>query len=363
MEGTILPAIRVPAVSVHAKDSEGVDSEVPLVELPSSEKFGFAWPPDTSPVTMASLGIPMVENKPDSVDFDSTESESVSQGSSPHIRNIPELEPSDQTPVAESPTDRTSVRPPIRTRLSRAFSMPLPSQLGLLENPHRSGMKSARSSYFPPIGQAVHDSSYFQDFSLELADSVQMVVQTLLQISPPQLLDPAKEQFTPCALSIPSPSISAVLTAMKNLNYMSTNMLDLERISDDNSSEEQERFALDDFDIGELLQSVGDALSGMAAQAGVDLVLYHGDVGMKHVSVKADECGISFTLSHVWVSQVQLFIHISFILFRLYGRSSILLIAVILSKLDFSFQRKALGHLVRLALMESQRLFLLHLHH
>ena len=55
----------------------------------------------------------------------------------------------------------------------------------------------------------------------------------------------------------------------------------------------------DDFDIGELLQSVGDTLSGAAAQAGVDLVLYHGDVGMKHVSVKGDECGISYVLSHV----------------------------------------------------------------
>jgi osomolarity two-component system response regulator SSK1 len=54
-----------------------------------------------------------------------------------------------------------------------------------------------------------------------------------------------------------------------------------------------------DFDIGEMLQSVGDVLSGVAAQAGVDLVLFHGDVGMKHVTVRGDENGISFALSHV----------------------------------------------------------------
>ena len=56
---------------------------------------------------------------------------------------------------------------------------------------------------------------------------------------------------------------------------------------------------LDDFDIGEILQSVGDSLSGVASQAGVDLVLFHADVGMKHVSVRGDECGISYALSHV----------------------------------------------------------------
>ena len=55
----------------------------------------------------------------------------------------------------------------------------------------------------------------------------------------------------------------------------------------------------EDFDIGEMLQSVGDALSGLAAQAGVELVLYHSDVGMRHVSVRGDECGVSYSLSHV----------------------------------------------------------------
>jgi osomolarity two-component system response regulator SSK1 len=54
-----------------------------------------------------------------------------------------------------------------------------------------------------------------------------------------------------------------------------------------------------DFDIGEILQSVGDALGGMASDVGVDLVLYHGDVGMKHIAVKGDETGICYMLSHV----------------------------------------------------------------
>jgi osomolarity two-component system response regulator SSK1 len=131
-----------------------------------------------------------------------------------------------------------------------------------------------------------------------------MVIQTLLQISPPHLLDPAKEQFSACSLSVPSPSISAMLTTMKNLNYMSANMHSFTGSGQMDTITEAEYPdpslpVNDEFDIGEVLQSAGDALSGLASQAGIDLVLFHADVGMKHVSVKGDECGISYALSHV----------------------------------------------------------------
>ena len=54
-----------------------------------------------------------------------------------------------------------------------------------------------------------------------------------------------------------------------------------------------------EFDIGEVLQCVGDSLSGTAAQCGVDLVIYHGDVSLKHVNVVGDEAGLSYAISHV----------------------------------------------------------------
>ena len=59
-----------------------------------------------------------------------------------------------------------------------------------------------------------------------------------------------------------------------------------------------------EFDIGEMLQCLGDALSGAAAQLGVDLVLYHSNIGIKHVYVSGDESAISFALSHVCRSSV-----------------------------------------------------------
>ena len=90
-----------------------------------------------------------------------------------------------------------------------------------------------------------------------------------------------------------------------------------------------------DFDIGENLQSVGDALSGMAADVGVDLVLFHGDVGMKHIAVKGDEIGISYTLSHV--SQYSPYL-LSVLIFspRLYVKSALQSIAVTVPRLGCS---------------------------
>lgn len=57
--------------------------------------------------------------------------------------------------------------------------------------------------------------------------------------------------------------------------------------------------APEDFDIGELLQSTADLLGGQAAQAGVEIVLFHGDVGIKHTSVSGDGEGLGYALSYV----------------------------------------------------------------
>jgi osomolarity two-component system response regulator SSK1 len=172
--------------------------------------------------------------------------------------------------------------------------------------------------------------SHLQEISLELADSVQLVIQTLLQLSPPQVLDPAKEQFAACSVSIPTPSLSAIFTSVKNLNYMAGNMAafssqGLPAVSSASASAlaagststaastsrapvlnpivteapPESSIVHSDFDIGELLQSVGDAVSGYASEVGVDVVLYHGDVGMKHIAVRGDECGVSYALTHV----------------------------------------------------------------
>lgn len=305
MPGAKLPAVRLS--SRAGQDEErGVQSPM-VVELPVSSKFGFAWPAEPHPP---------VQQQPSSergVSISSSDGESDASGIEDNSGILSQTDQSEDI-------EHTSIRRPVKSqqqqtitekiekslpRLSRAVSMPLPSRLGHLQNPRRPPSQSAATppSSIPEVGS---EHPQIHELSLELADSVQMMVQTLLQISPSQVFDPAKEQFSACSLSVPTTCMSAMFTSMKNLNYISANMaaffVGSTRGQDSCRADPSILSSppiLDDFDIGELLQSVGDTLSGAAAQAGVDLVLYHGDVGMKHVSVKGDECGLSYALLHV----------------------------------------------------------------
>lgn len=289
-----LPAVRLRGVN----GGECVTRDGVVLELPLSSKFSVSWPSETRTASTP----PASERS--NLSFSEGESEPSDSDSGNEHRNSPEH--SNDAKVAATPMSaRTNAGPrssPTLPRFSRALSMPLPSQLGYLKHPHRSGPQEGSLSY-----PATPDSEPLKELSVELADSVQMVIQTMLQITPPQLLDPAKEQFSACALSVPISSMSAILTSMKNLNYISANMPGLcsyPQSPEGSRSTETSRACtpaiLIDFDIGEMLQSVGDSLSGAAAQAGVDLVLYHGDdIGLRHVCVRGDEGGISYALSHV----------------------------------------------------------------
>lgn len=308
MPGAKLPAVRLPS----AVDEEGRVPTPGVVELPASSKFGFAWPAEAPPIVQAPLSSDRAVSLSSSEgESDHSEAENTS-GLQSQTDHSDENEPtptvhrslkSEQQILTEK-----MVKAPSIPRFSRAVSMPLLSTLGHLQNPRRPSHSSHTSNC--SISEVPPEYSQFHELSLELADSVQMMVQTLLQISPSQVFDPTKEQFSACSLSVPTPCISAMFTSMKNLNYISANMAtfcaaDSSRDSGLDPSSEPHGTPIvpstvpDDFDIGELLQSVGDTLSGAAAQVGVDLVLYHGDVGMKHVAVKGDECGISYALSHV----------------------------------------------------------------
>nr|UPW42858.1 mitotic catastrophe suppressor 4 [Hypsizygus marmoreus] len=301
MNAPKLPALRLPRNGGECVTPDGV-----TIELPPSNKFSVSWPSETHPT----MTPPASERA--NLSFSEADSE-TSDGDSGNERR----DSSDQHDTQETmPTVRLkhqrseTLRPPPFPRFSRALSMPLPSQLGYLRNPYRSDPSSPPKEPLstPITPDSSPDSSRLHELSIELADSVQMMIQTMLQITPPQLLDSAKEQFSACSLSVPTPSMSAMLTSMKNLNYISANMAGLcsERQtplvdpSDVNAPPPVAPAIHTDFDLGEMLQSIGDSLSGAAAQSEVDLVLYHGDdIGLRHVLVRGDESGISYVLSHV----------------------------------------------------------------
>ena len=295
---TKLPAVRLQPLQPGTIESvEGADEDAVIVELPPSNKFAFTWPSN----------LPLSPTLPnlDQSSLPAPEADTLDPTPDPPPlfthRKTPSDEAEETTSAYGIPSGRdlaeNSLSPP---RISRALSTPTPAQLIQLRNPRRT---ISDNEWNPKPLDPTPDSERFYDVSLELADSVQAVVQTLLQFCPPQVLDTAKEQFSGCSISVPTPSMSAILTSMKNLNYMSAHMCTFGFPSSTSHAEVTPQNIpapiMSHFDIGEMLQSVGDSLSGLAAQAGIDLVLFHQDVGMKHVAVKGDESCLSYLLSYV----------------------------------------------------------------
>ncbi|KAJ3783645.1 hypothetical protein GGU10DRAFT_388942 [Lentinula aff. detonsa] len=278
------------ASSAQTADGEHLVQDAVVLDMPPFNRFSIISPsepsrPISTPTSSDRPALSSSDSGGDSSDDDSgQERENGDTFDANHSPTIPRMRPVMPGPSTQS-----------HPRFSRAFSLPLPSQLGHLKHPHRSSLSSLmKPAYSEPVSP---QQDPFKELSLELADSVQAVIQTMLQISPAQVLDSAKEQFSACALSVPTPSMSAMFSAMKNLNYIAANMAAF--TAEEKHPEKAPLFSKknDDFDIGELLQNTGDALSASAAQIGVDLVLFHGDVALRHVWVKGDESGMRYLLS------------------------------------------------------------------
>ncbi|KAF8516635.1 hypothetical protein JB92DRAFT_2909811 [Gautieria morchelliformis] len=259
-------------------------------EIGPADKFGFTWLGDQTSQKRLDL-TPRQDSYQDHLSVHVTLASEETDSSRSNDHNHEDSGVPDPSDTSRSSSHLGASLP----RLSRAFSMPSTSQIGHWQHPSRRNTEIHAFDEKPTSAD-----QHFQELALELADSVQMAIQTLLQLSPPQLFDAAKEQFSACALQIPTTSFCALLTSMKNLNYISANMhtvcLDVDP--------RQDSLVKDEFDIGEVLQSVGDTLGGIAAEAEVDLVLHHGDV-IKHMGVRGDECGVSYALSHI-IQQVLL---------------------------------------------------------
>ncbi|KAF8898139.1 hypothetical protein CPB84DRAFT_1847875 [Gymnopilus junonius] len=307
-----MSAPKLPAVRLTAEGECVIQDGVSL-DLPPNNKFSISYAPSEgrrNSVMENSQSHQQQDGRMESSGSDN-EPHSASEGESGEDVALPQASRQASMgavlPQSSFTHGRMKSFPQAMPYITRTRSMPLPSQLTQLQHPHRpSPSGPSYSSSYNPSAQ----SDEVREVSVELADSIQLVIQTMLQISPPQVLDPAKEQFSACALSVPTSSMSAMFTAMKNINYLSANMSSfcehpMARINEGKETTlapklvAQERNTHMEFDIGEMLQCVGDTLSGAAAQAGVDLVLYHGDVGLKHVYVAGDESAISFALSHI----------------------------------------------------------------
>jgi len=297
---TKLPAVRLqPLQPGTIENVEGADEDTVILEFPPFNRFSFRRP-SNSPMSPT---LPNIDQSSLPVSDADAVNHSLDVPPLPTHKKTTsdEMEDTSLASSTSSARDTGEDSPPV-PKLSRAFSTPTPAQLRQFSNPRRT---TSDGQWNPKPLDPIPDFEQFHELSLELADSVQVVVQTLLQFCPPQILDTAKEQLSGCSISVPTPSMSAILTSMKNLNYISAHICAFGFPSSTSSTEAKSRNLpapiMSHFDIGEMLQAVGDSLSGLAAQAGVDLVLFHQDVGMKHVAVKGDESCLSYLLSYVRV--------------------------------------------------------------
>ncbi|CAG8619362.1 12037_t:CDS:2, partial [Ambispora leptoticha] len=137
---------------------------------------------------------------------------------------------------------------------------------------------------------------YLRTIAKQLRNNTELAMTTLKQLSPPNFLSKPHEQLSACSIPIPTASIKAIHTAMKTVNYMSTHLGTLSLLLFTDNGKIALSRVKRNFDVGEMLQKVGDALAGFASNANVELVLYHVYYGLNHINVVGDEATLRYAL-------------------------------------------------------------------
>ncbi|KAG9287242.1 hypothetical protein G9A89_008872 [Geosiphon pyriformis] len=137
---------------------------------------------------------------------------------------------------------------------------------------------------------------YLRSISDQLRNTTELAITTLKQLSPPNFLSKPHEQLSACSISFPTASLSAVYTTLKAVNYITTHLGTFSLLLFSNCDEVETSNVKHKFDIGELLQNVGDSLAGVASNAKVELAIYHADYGLHHLNVIGDEAALRHAL-------------------------------------------------------------------
>ncbi|KAI8138859.1 hypothetical protein BJV82DRAFT_629037 [Fennellomyces sp. T-0311] len=126
----------------------------------------------------------------------------------------------------------------------------------------------------------------------EVQDAALMVITTLEQFSPSSILTDTHELLSACSIAVPIASISAINTTIKQVCYVSSHLELLGKLMREPPNDTFQSDYRVEFDVGDLVQNVGDALAGMAARLDVNLVVYHSENGMHYTNVLGDEGAI-----------------------------------------------------------------------
>ncbi|KAG2201024.1 hypothetical protein INT47_006568 [Mucor saturninus] len=148
-----------------------------------------------------------------------------------------------------------------------------------------------------------HRLAFISTVSQEIQDVALMVITTLEQFSPANILaNHTHELLSACSIAVPIASISAINTTIRQVCHVSSHLELLSKLTIQAWTRSNihllqlPTLVSAEFDIGELLQSLGDALAGVAAKLGVDFVIYHCDNRLHHTVVIGDEGAIRHAL-------------------------------------------------------------------
>ncbi|GAN01946.1 hypothetical protein MAM1_0014d01383 [Mucor ambiguus] len=155
-----------------------------------------------------------------------------------------------------------------------------------------------------------HRLAFLNTVSQEIQDVALMVITTLEQFSPASILSNTHELLSACSLAVPIASISAINTTIRQVCHVSSHLELLSKLtvqawaSTTTSTVTAGRTAplqlpelnKAEFDIGDLLQNIGDALAGVASKLDVNFVIYHCDNNLHHTLVIGDEGAIRHAL-------------------------------------------------------------------
>ncbi|ORZ21624.1 hypothetical protein BCR42DRAFT_481239 [Absidia repens] len=135
---------------------------------------------------------------------------------------------------------------------------------------------------------------FLDTLAREIQESTMMVKITLEQFSPITILNNTHELLSPCSMAVPVTNISAIHTTINEVGHIGSHLHLVSRLLRQDSTHVSPVYC--DFDISELIQTVGDALSALASKLDVSVILYHMDNGLHCINVLGDENAIKHSI-------------------------------------------------------------------
>ncbi|KAI9275371.1 hypothetical protein BY458DRAFT_434579 [Sporodiniella umbellata] len=127
-----------------------------------------------------------------------------------------------------------------------------------------------------------------------------MILATLEQFAPPSILSSTYELLSACSMAVPITTISAINITVKQAYHIGSRLQSLsDGLSQGPDYVTKETKVNDSFDVGELLQNVGDALAGLSAKYNIHFIVYHMDNGLHHSHIMGDEAATKHALMHL----------------------------------------------------------------